>query len=73
MGPPELDIIPGTNAVISPPNGALRDGGLVWLDHFAEPSERFKLFLYFRTIPPKILINLTKMTQSTPQDIYMLC
>ena len=50
---PELDIIPGTNAVISPPNGALRDGGLVWLDHFAEPSERFKLFLYFRDNPSK--------------------
>lgn len=50
---PELDVIPGTNAVILPPNGALRDGGLVWLDYFAEPSERFKMFLYFRNNPSK--------------------
>jgi len=45
---PELDVIPGTNAVIAPGASYRRDGGLVWLDHQAKPETRFKMFLYFR-------------------------
>ena len=45
---PALDVVPGTNAVIAPRPGYRRDGGLVWLDHAAPPSERFKSFLFFR-------------------------
>lgn len=45
---PSLGVVPGTNAVVAPPAGHRRDGGLVWLDADAPPAERFKMFLYFR-------------------------
>lgn len=45
---PAFDVIAGTNAVIAPQPGHLRDGALVWLDHEVDPSERFKMFLYVR-------------------------
>ena len=45
---PSLDVVPGTNAVIAHPPGWRRDGALVWLDADAEPSERFKMFVFWR-------------------------
>lgn len=44
-----LDVLPGTNRVLAPQTGYRRDGATVWLDHEAkDPSERFKMFVYFR-------------------------
>jgi len=46
---PELDVVPGTNRVLAPIPGYIRNGSTVWLDHEAkDPSERFKMFAYFR-------------------------
>ena len=45
---PELDVIPGTNAVIALSPSYRRDGCLVWLDHQAKPEARFRMFLYSR-------------------------
>lgn len=47
---PELDVVPGTNIVLAPRPGFLRDGCCVWLDHEAsDPDQRFKMFQYFRS------------------------
>ncbi|MGA2116331.1 MAG: glycosyl hydrolase family 32 [Bryobacteraceae bacterium] len=46
---PGLDVVPGTNCVLAPIPGYERNGSTVWLDHEAtDPSERFKMFAYFR-------------------------
>jgi len=46
---PELDIEPGTNRILPKRGRYQRDGAAVWLDQNAEdPSERFKMFTYFR-------------------------
>ncbi len=45
---PTLDVVPGSNAVVAPRTGHRRDGGLVWLDHQADPRERFKMFQFYR-------------------------
>ena len=46
---PELDVVPGSNRVVSPRNDLRRDGVSVWLDHNAKaPPERFKMFHYAR-------------------------
>lgn len=45
---PQLDVVPGTNRVLPPRPGLTRDGVGLWLDHDAtDPSERFKMFVYF--------------------------
>ena len=45
---PDLDVVPGTNAVIHHPASHRRDGALVWLDANAEPDSRYKMFKYWR-------------------------
>ena len=46
---PDLDVVPGTNLVLSPRDNYRRDGLSVWLDHEAEdPAERFKMYVYER-------------------------
>ncbi len=45
---PELDVVPGTNAVIAHPPGHRRDGALVWRDPYAPAAARFKMFVYWR-------------------------
>lgn len=45
---PELGVLPGTNAVFAPDTHQRRDGAVVWLDHEAIPSERFKMFTFWR-------------------------
>jgi hypothetical protein len=47
---PELDVVPGTNQVLTPREDFRRDGVSVWLDQETQmPSERFKMFLYARS------------------------
>ncbi len=46
---PQLDVVPGTNRVLAPIPGYIRNGSTVWLDHEAnDPSQRFKMFAYYR-------------------------
>lgn len=45
---PDLDVVPGTNAVMAHPPGHRRDGATVWLDSDSEPDSRFKMFMYWR-------------------------
>lgn len=45
---PDLDVIPGTNAVFKTPSGWRRDGALVWRDPEAEESMRYRMLLFFR-------------------------
>ena len=46
---PKLDVVPGTNRVLAPIPGYVRNGSTVWLDHDAkDPGQRFKMFAYFR-------------------------
>ena len=45
---PVLDVVPGTNAVISHPPGHRRDGAATWLDSEAAPDSRYKMFIYWR-------------------------
>src|SRR4051812_27690395 len=46
---PALDVVPGTNLVLSPKDDLRRDGVSLWLDHEAkDPGERFKMYLYAR-------------------------
>ena len=45
---PELDAVPGTNAIVANPPGNRRDGALVWLDLEGSPEERYKMFIYWR-------------------------
>ena len=47
---PELDIVNGTNNILHPRPGFMRDGAFIWLDHNASgPDPRFKMFQYFRS------------------------
>ena len=47
---PELDVVQGTNIILAPRGGYLRDGSCVWLDHGSpDPAQRFKMFQYFRS------------------------
>lgn len=45
---PSLDAVPGTNAVVAQPPGHRRDGALVWLDSYAAPEARYRMFIYWR-------------------------
>jgi hypothetical protein len=46
---PNLDIEPGTNRVLPRRDRFQRDGGGVWLDQETDdPSQRFKMFMFFR-------------------------
>ena len=45
---PDLDVVPGTNAVMVHPPGHRRDGAAIWLDSNAGPEARYKLFIYWR-------------------------
>ncbi len=46
---PALDVVPGTNRVLPPMPGYVRNGATVWLDAGAQdPDERFKLLAFFR-------------------------
>ncbi|MGA2328894.1 MAG: glycosyl hydrolase family 32 [Bryobacteraceae bacterium] len=46
---PQLDVVLGTNRVLPPLPGYIRNGATVWLDHEAkDPSQRFKMFAYYR-------------------------
>jgi hypothetical protein len=48
---PSLDVVPGTNLVISP-KSTMVDGCTVWFDNEAKDSQqRFKMFLYIRPNP----------------------
>lgn len=50
---PNLNIEPGTNRVLPRVDPYQRDGDGVWLDHMAsDPSQRFKMFIYFRKRDP---------------------
>ncbi len=46
---PLLDVVSGENRVIPKREGYQRDGALIWIDHNAEPSTRFKMFLFNRS------------------------
>lgn len=51
---PNLDIEPGTNRVLPRQDPYQRDGAGVWLDHMtSDPSQRFKMFVYFRKRIPE--------------------
>lgn len=45
---PDLDVVPGTNAVIRNPKAHRRDGALIWRDGNAEPASCYKMFVYWR-------------------------
>ena len=46
---PDLDVVPGTNLVLTPRDNFRRDGVSVWLDHDAKDiSERYKMYFYAR-------------------------
>lgn len=46
---PKLDVVPGTNLVITPRDNFRRDGVSVWIDHDAKDlSERYKMYYYAR-------------------------
>jgi hypothetical protein len=46
---PALDVVPGTNRVLPPLPGYVRNGATVWLDeHTTDPAERHKLFVFYR-------------------------
>jgi len=46
---PDLDILPGTNRILKPTPGYMRNGCTIWLDHeAADPNQRYKFFGYFR-------------------------
>ena len=46
---PDFGVVPGTNAILKPRPGYRRDGGLVWLDRESPETERYKMFLFFRS------------------------
>lgn len=46
---PSLDVVPGTNRVLAPTPGYIRNGSTVCLDHEArDPAQRFKMFAFHR-------------------------
>lgn len=46
---PTLDVVPGTNRVLAPLEGYIRNNATVCLDHeAASRAERFKMFIFFR-------------------------
>ena len=50
---PALDVVPGTNCVLPYDPQMSRDNFSPWLDYgAASPEERYKAFLYTRTVPP---------------------